>query len=132
MKLSDVSRMAGAVIWLGVALLIAHELDAVARHEWRLLPGFASFEDDVARDLFVLLHIPLLAIIFWAMTHHDAGLKSAGRAVIAALLVIHGGLHFLLSGHALYEFQGIVAHLTIYGATLAGAAYLVLRAIDSK
>ena len=51
MKLRDVSRMAGAVIWLGVALLIAHELDAVARHEWRLLPGFAFFEDDVARDL---------------------------------------------------------------------------------
>jgi Family of unknown function (DUF6713) len=132
MILRDISRMAGAVIWLGLALLIAHEIDAVARHEWRLLPGFAFFQDDVARDLFVLLHVPLLAVIFWAMTHHDAGLKSAGRAVIAALLAIHGGLHFLLSGHELYEFQGVVAYITIYGAALAGAAHLALRAIDSN
>lgn len=132
MKLSDVSRKAGAVIWLGLALLIAHELDAVARHEWRLLPGFAFFEDDAARDMFVLLHIPLLLIVFWVMTHRDAGVKRAGRMVIAALLVIHGGAHFLLSGHALYEFKGIVAHLSIYGAALAGAAYLVLQAIAPK
>ena len=131
-KLRDVSRITGTAVWLGLVLLIAHELDAVARHEWRLLPGFAFVDDDVARDLFVLLHIPLLATIFWAMTHHHVGLRSAGRTVIAALLVIHGGLHFLLSGDALYEFQGIVAHVTIYGATLAGAAYLVLRAIEQK
>ena len=132
MKLRDVSRIAGAAIWLGLALFIAHELDAVARHEWRLLPGFAFFEDDAARDLFVLLHIPLLAFMFWAMTHRDAGLKSTGRMVLAALLAIHGGAHFLLSGHALYEFKGIVAHLTIYGAALAGAAYLALQAVASK
>ena len=107
--MNDVSRKAGAVIWLGLALLIAHELDAVARHEWRLLPGFALFEDAAARDMFVLLHIPLLIIVFWLMTHRNAGLKRASRMVIAALLVIHGGAHFLLSGHSLYEFRGIVA-----------------------
>ena len=129
-KMRNNSNMAGAAIWLGVVLLIGHELDAVAHHEWRLLPGLSSFEDGVGRDMFVLLHIPLLAIFFWLMTHPDTDFRDRGRSLLAGLLIIHAGLHFILSGHELYEFEGIVAHITIYGAALAAVAYLALRRVS--
>ena len=125
-----ISRISGPILWLGLALFIAHELDAIARHEWRLLPGFSVEEDNVARDTFVLLHIPLLAVAFWLMTHPVTGIRNLGRSAIAALLIIHAGLHLLLSGHELYEFEGAVAQITIYGASLAGTAYLTLRTIS--
>ncbi len=60
MKPSSQSTPFALLFWLGFALLAAHEMDAMVRHEWRLLPGFAMIsDDDLARDLFTLAHIPL-------------------------------------------------------------------------
>ena len=52
--------------WLFVLCLsffLGHELDAVSQAEWRLLYGFRDLPPLLAERWFVLLHVPLLAIV---------------------------------------------------------------------
>ncbi len=38
------SQVRSLVFYIGFAILVAHELDAVAQEEWRLLPLFEHME----------------------------------------------------------------------------------------
>lgn len=46
------------VYYLGVCLLIVHEMDAVMFAEWRLLFGLRDLPDASAYPAFLLLHVP--------------------------------------------------------------------------
>ncbi|MGB3626958.1 MAG: DUF6713 family protein [Henriciella sp.] len=110
---------------LMVALLCTHELDAMTHAEWRMLPILSGMEDGVARQVFVWFHIPLFALIFWAV--FVARWRELGALVFALGAVIHSIAHFLLSGHHDYSFVPPVETVTVYGAGLFGAVYLTLR-----
>jgi len=115
------------LFWLGFSLLIAHEMDAMVRHEWRLLPGLSAISDDgVARDLFTLLHIPVFAVLFWLASHPRAALQRRTQMGVDLFLMAHAVVHFALSGHALYEFVPPVETITVYGGAAVGAVHLVL------
>ena len=116
-----------AIFFIGLALLATHELDAMTRHEWRLLPVLSQLDDEAGRFWFVLLHIPLFAGVFWLASHLNQKIRSTSQIVISAFLVIHGGLHFALSGHDLYEFEAPIETITVYGGAVAGLVYLVSR-----
>lgn len=66
---------AAALFFLVVAGFIAHELDAVHRHEWRLLFVLRGMPDEAARRAFVLLHVPLFAVLLWLIAHPDAAVR---------------------------------------------------------
>jgi hypothetical protein len=52
---------------LAFALMMTHELDAVARLEWRVLPVTSWMPDDVGFHVFVAAHVPLvLVLVHWA------------------------------------------------------------------
>ncbi len=115
------------VFWLGFSLLIGHEMDAMVRHEWRLLPGFSSMADDaVARDLFTLVHVPAFAVLLWLCSHRRESLRRNVQRGVDFFLVLHAVAHAVLSGHALYEFVPPVETVTVFGAGVFGGIHLAL------
>ena len=49
---------------LSFAAMLTHEMDATFRHEWRILPLLNLIsDDDLARDVFIVLHIPLCCLV---------------------------------------------------------------------
>jgi hypothetical protein len=109
-----------------LALLFAHELDAVERHEWRLLPGLRSLPDGLAGRLFVLLHVPLFLALFRLATHPSPRVRRRFRFALDAFAVLHAVLHRRFRGHPDYEFDGPTSRALVHGAALAGLVHLLL------
>ena len=110
---------------MALSLFLVHEIDAMTHHEWRLLPIIGSLNDEVGRQVFVLLHIPVFFGVIWAlfMTHW----RLMAAKIFCVLLIIHGLVHFIYSGHELYSFVPPIETITVYGAALSGMIYLALR-----
>lgn len=119
-----------ASLTLTVALLATHEMDAMTHAEWRLLPGLSSLEEDAARELFVVLHIPLFAGILAAV--YLAPWKRLAARVLCALTIVHAIAHWLLSASPLYTFTAPIETLTVYGAALSSIAYLGLSFLETS
>lgn len=122
----DRTQAARIVFAIALSLLIGHELDAVVHQEWRLLPLLALMPDETARLVFIALHVPLFAIIIWLTGHPSPGVARTSQFAIDGFLVVHAGLHFALSDHALYLFEPPLSGLLIYGGGLAGLAHVAL------
>lgn len=118
-----------ALFYLGLALFVCHELDAVARHEWMLLPILNQMHDETARNAFILLHIPLFALLFWLTGHRSDVIRLRSQLAIDGFLLVHAVLHLSVSGSETYEFTGPVETITVYGGALIGCvhAFLILR-----
>lgn len=120
------------VFYLGLALLCTHEIDAAVRQEWRLLLGLNLLSDSAGYLWFVLLHVPLFTAIFWLAQHSNSRVKSLSRLAVMGFLVVHGGLHFLLSGHPDYVFVPPIETLTVYGGAAVGLVYLVFHRLVAR
>lgn len=118
--------MKSLFFYLGLGFIATHELDAVTQHEWRLLYILRSLPDPLARDLFVALHLPLFAALIWITQHPRALWRDSARFALMAFLIVHVGLHWRLSGHALYTFHSPLSWALILGGGLCGLAYLAL------
>ena len=118
--------MSTALYYLGLAFLFTHELDAVTHAEWRLLPVLRDLPDATASPLFVSLHVLLFFAILWLSHHRLDRVREPTRTTVAALLVLHGVLHFSLSSAPQYDFHGPLSQILIASAAASGAAYLVI------
>jgi hypothetical protein len=114
------------LFYVGLSLLICHELDAVARTEWRLLPGLSLLDDQAGYFWFVALHLPLFVLIFWATGHRRPVLRRRSQLAVDLFLVGHATAHFLLSGHEHYLFEGVLEWSSVYGGAAVGALHAVL------
>ncbi|MFP4322456.1 MAG: DUF6713 family protein [Anaerolineales bacterium] len=108
---------------LNVAWIMAHELDAIRHHEWRVLPITAPFAEPVGYRVFVLAHIPLLMGIM------AAGQDTTFQVAFNLFLIIHVGLHWLFRNHPQYEFSDRFSRLLIVGGGPLGALHLALLAL---
>ena len=117
--------MKNVLFYTGLALLFTHELDAMPNHEWRVLPVLNSLSDSVGEQTFVLLHIPLFAVVIGLIASLNRRVRARARIVVGGFLVVHGVLHFLFSGHPAYEFSSTMSFALILGAAACGLAYLV-------
>lgn len=105
-----------------LGFFVAHELDAVACREWRLLYVLRTLPDDSARAVFVALHVPLVAGLAWTVT--DARPAAAvARVGVALFAVVHAGLHHRLRRDPAYAFHSPLSVTLIAGAAACGAAY---------
>lgn len=104
---------------LTLAFLFTHEIDAAFWHEWRVLPLTSFLSDDVGREVFVWLHVPLFFAIL------ACGDREGLRTGVAAFAMVHVGLHWLFRNHPAYEFNNPSSWLLILAAGFFGAAYLV-------
>jgi hypothetical protein len=126
MNMSLKQNVLSLLFYFSLALLCTHEIDAVAHSEWQLLPILSQMPDEVGFFWFVVLHIPLFTLIFWLTTHTSPIVARRSRFYLSALLLVHGVIHFLLSGHADYTFAPPIETITVYGAAVAGLAYMVI------
>lgn len=117
---------ADLLFYLGLAVLLAHEMDAVHKHEWRLMFILRAMPDERARDLFVLAHVPVVVILLWLIGHPAEPVRLGTMVAMDLFLVVHAGLHWRLSEHPKYEFNTPLSRLLIYGAAVVGAAHLAL------
>ena len=76
--------------WTMVAFFFTHELDAVKRHKWRVLPLTSFLPERVGEQTFIWLHAPLFLAIFL----FSQGARVDGFHLgLSAFAVIHVGLH---------------------------------------
>lgn len=110
----------GLLYWLMVAAFLTHELDAVRRHEWRVLPLTSFLPDRVGEEFFVWLHVPL----FLAVLHFSG--EEGFRTGLAAFALVHVALHWMFRLHPAYEFNNPSSWALILLTGTFGAGYLTL------
>ncbi|MEM7735942.1 MAG: DUF6713 family protein [Deinococcota bacterium] len=118
--------IADVVFYLAFAGLITHELDAIHKHEWRILFVLRTMPDDRARASFVLLHVPLLAVLMIITAYPAPNMQLWARAALSLFMVIHAGLHTRLAKTPKYEFHTPLSRGLIYGTAAAALVYLIL------
>lgn len=121
------SRWREWLFLIGYGLLATHELDAVLRAEWRVLPGLSMLDEALARPLFIGLHVPLFALLTGWIGSADPATRQRARLAISGFLVVHSGLHLLFSGHRHYDFVHGDSEAYIFGGALCGLLWLVTR-----
>lgn len=119
-------KMESVWFWLVLAFLMTHELDAVYRHEWRLLVVLRRMRDDVGRTWFIWLHVPLFWLLMWLPTHPVVSVQFWAMVVIDLFTIVHVYLHWRLRHHTLYEFEGWVSNGLIWGGGVAAVVHLIL------
>nr|WP_256679490.1 DUF6713 family protein [Pseudomonas sp. Fl4BN1] len=114
-------------LWvLCVALFAGHELDAVAQSEWRLLYGLRHLEPMLGQELFIALHVPLVAGLIWLAGHPRPGVRRNSRRLLTGFAVVHAGLHFNLREHPLCLFDSPLSQALIFACGAAGLLCLLL------
>jgi hypothetical protein len=111
-----------ALYYLTVGFFFTHELDAVKRREWRLLPGLRFLPEKLGEQLFIWLHVPILALLLVGGEGEDV---NAVRTGLAGFAVVHVGLHWMFRNHPSNEFNNPSSWALILGAGAFGAAYLI-------
>ncbi|MGB0920960.1 MAG: DUF6713 family protein [Alphaproteobacteria bacterium] len=119
-------RFGWPLFCLALALLATHELDAMIRHEWRLLPVLSGMDDKAAMQAFILLHIPMFGVMYWMGGHGNAKARRRNQLILDAIMVGHAIAHFLLNDHPKYEFVPPVETITVFGAGLVAAIHMWL------
>ena len=118
--------MKSVLFWLGFATFSAHAMDSMTHADWqRVLPGLT---DDVAMPVYVIAHIPLLALIVWLTSHDASRVRAWSRIVFAAFLVAHVCQHMALDPPSVFDTQ--LSSALIYGASLLGLGYLIAVSIS--
>ena len=112
--------MKNIIFNLGFATIIAHELDAMTQSEWRLLFILRNLPEQTASDAFVILHVPLIAVLLWLANNESEIIKNWSRIALCGFLVIHSGLHKSLENSPNYTFDSTLSLSLIYGAGLLG------------
>lgn len=117
--------MKNLLFYLSFATIITHELDAMTQSEWKLLFILRNLPEQIAPSAFVVIHIPLIAVILWLTNNESEVVKNCSRIALAVFLVIHSGLHKLLENNPNYTFNSLLSLGLIYGGALLGLLYLI-------
>jgi len=110
--------------WLGLSLVLVHEMDAVRCKEWRILPGLSLLKDETGKRIFILSHIPLYFLIFLGLSSPETreGLITA----LNIFFIIHFVLHLLFIKHKKNEFIDWISWIFIIGIGICGILDIVL------
>ena|SRR5210317_629040 len=124
--------MKSRVFYLGLALLFTHEMDAMPNHEWQVLPLLSDLTDLAGRDVFVIAHIPIFAVVVAYIASLNSKTRSIARDLASGFLIAHAMLHLAFSGHPAYQFSSLLSSTLIYGASLCGALYFLARWLERQ
>jgi hypothetical protein len=116
---------------LALSLLLVHEMDAVRRHEWHILPVLAQIKDDQRGYVwFTALHVPLYVLVLWSISTSDASLRNAAVLGFNLFCMVHVALHLWFRKHPRYQFNTWFSWALILGAGIAGAIDLLGFVLD--
>lgn len=108
-------------------MLFTHEFDAMTNSEWELLPLINLLPVEYGKNIFVLLHIPLFAVLVALISSQNIQARSKAWFWISMFLVFHGVLHGAYMFHEKYEFNSMISNILIFGGAICGIAYLALN-----
>jgi len=117
------------IFYFGVGLFFTHELDAMLNHEWRVLPLTSWLKEDAGRTVFVLMHVPLFAVLVALISSTDETIRNRTFFLLSAFFVIHGVLHAAFTIHKKYEFGSLQSNFLIFGAAICGLLYVIFDKI---
>ncbi|MCP4673250.1 MAG: hypothetical protein GY857_18320 [Desulfobacula sp.] len=112
------------LFYLGIALFITHELDAIQRHEWRIFPVIRKFKDEIAYSWFTILHIPLFFFLLCLMYHPSESTRFWFQVSMDIFFMVHMVLHKLLNSDKKYEFVGVFSKAIIFSMGIVGMVHL--------
>lgn len=118
--------MKNAVFYLTLGTLFTHEIDAISSYEWRLLPVLNSMTDQMGMTVFLLLHIPLFAVIVALVASRNNRTRHLSRLVLSGFILLHAILHIWFSSDPNYSFISNASNWLIFGGAGLGAIYLAL------
>jgi hypothetical protein len=121
MKISMVEH---PLFYLGLSLLLMHEMDAIRCKEWRIFPGLSLLSDKIVQIIFVFAHLPLFYYIFWQLS--DSQNPEAFIKGFNIFMLVHLGLHILFLKHKNNEFKDWMSWTIIIGAGLFGLLDLIV------
>jgi len=116
--------MKNVYFYLGIGILFTHELDAMSNFEWKMIPLLRSLPEMAGMNVFLLLHVPLFAILIGLIASKNERLRRLSRIIVSIFLLIHAGLHILFSSDVNYTFTSTISNALIYGGALFGGLYL--------
>ena len=114
--------MTDILYWTMLAAFLTHELDAVKRHEWRILPLTSFLPERVGEQVFIWMHVPLFLLILWGSSDGGSGAFARG---LSAFAIVHVGLHWLFRRHPANEFNNPSSWGLILMAGGFGALHLI-------
>ncbi|MEL6470943.1 MAG: DUF6713 family protein [Cyanobacteria bacterium J06623_4] len=123
--------MADIIFYVGLAMLLTHELDAMTHQEWRLLFVLRKLPEPLAKTCFLLLHVPLFGLLLWAVGHDSTNVVQRTKSAIALFLAIHAALHYRLRYHPKYTFHSLLSASLIYGGGVFGLLYIFTLLVSS-
>jgi hypothetical protein len=109
--------------WVALIFMAMHEIDAIKRHEWRILPMTSFLPETIGRKLFIWVHLPLAALAVWLIV---LGPQSQPGIWFSGFAVIHVVLHWLFRKHPKNEFANLQSWLYVAGSGMAGLLHLVI------
>lgn len=108
--------------FLMLAFFLTHELDAVKRHEWRVLPLTSFLPEKTAEQVFIWAHVPLFLLLF-LFGGFDP--YSTTAFWISVFSIVHILLHIGFRKHPDYEFNNLSSWAIIIATGLFGALHLL-------
>ncbi len=117
------------IFYIGLALFLTHQLDAIRCHEWRLLPGLRHLEDGKASRILIVSHIPVLVILLWFISYTNSMVQFWFQAILDVMFMGHLGKHILWRNHENNEFNGPLSKIFILFTALAGLFHLILLVV---
>ena len=119
--------MSHPFFFLGFALLLVHEMDAVRLGEWRIFPLLRSLRDETGYAAFTALHVPIYALLLAGLLG-GGGASGALMVGMDAFFVVHAALHVVFRNHPVNRFGSAFSWALIAGAGACGMVDLVLLA----
>jgi hypothetical protein len=119
--------MSHPFFFLGFALLLVHEMDAVRLGEWRIFPLLRSLRDEAGCAAFAALHVPIYALLLAGLFGGGGG-RSALIVGMDAFFVVHVALHVVFRNHPANRFGSAFSWSLIAGSGACGLVDLVILA----
>jgi hypothetical protein len=109
---------------MNLSLLFVHEMEAIRHREWKMFMILKDIDDEKAYKIFLLLHIPLYAIVLFLLL---SSYQIIGFYVVDTFLVAHAAIHLGFRHHKNNQLRGILSKTIIN--TMGGFAILHLICI---
>jgi hypothetical protein len=115
--------MKTALFCLAFATYSAHTMDSMMQADWRLV--FPYLDEEAALSVYILGHVPLVALVFWLVAHESTRIRGWSRLAFCGFLVLHVGVH----ESPQYRFDSLLSQSLIYSAGAFGLVYIIAAVI---
>jgi hypothetical protein len=117
--------MSNFFFFVGLALILVHEMDAITCSEWRIFPGLSVLPEKTAYLVFMVLHIPLYYLLV-SNLYSANQLNTGFIRGLDIFFVVHVFAHILFLKHPKNQFKSNLSWMIISGCGVAGFLDLIV------